>query len=185
MVWNSSGYETAATVALLAPRVSFFLPDLKTLDGSLARGRFRAADYPDRAREALRAMAEAKPLRWQGEMPVEGVIVRHLVLPGHVAETRQALEWFAAELAGRALLSLMFQYTPIPSRPLAAPFDRMTSSEEHAEALAMLEELGIDDGFYQEPVPDGSWLPDFTRARPFSSGLSRMVWHFRDGPPRP
>jgi putative pyruvate formate lyase activating enzyme len=185
MVWNSSGYETAATVALLAPRVSFFLPDLKTLDGSLARGRFRAADYPDRAREALRAMAEAKPLRWQGEMPVEGVIVRHLVLPGHVAETRQALEWFAAELAGRALLSLMFQYTPIPSRPLAAPFDRMTSSEEHAEALAMLEELGIDDGFYQEPVPDGSWLPDFTRTRPFSSGLSRMVWHFRDGPPRP
>ena len=46
----------------------------------------------------------------------------------------------------------------------------------------MLEELGIEDGFFQEPVPDSGWLPDFAKAKPFSSGLSRMVWHFRDGP---
>jgi putative pyruvate formate lyase activating enzyme len=183
MVWNSSGYETLETVSLLAGHVSFFLPDLKTLSPALSRERFRAADYPDRAREALRAMAEAKPLQCSGGEPVEGTIVRHLVLPGYLEETRQVLRWFAANLAGKALLSLMFQYTPIPDRPLAAPFDRMTSAEEHAAALAMLEELGIDDGYYQEPVPDGTWLPDFTRARPFSSGLSRMVWHFRDGPP--
>ena len=183
MVWNSSGYETPETVSLLAGHVSFFLPDLKTLSPALSRERFHAADYPDRAREALLAMAAAKPLRWDGGGPVEGMIVRHLVLPGHLEETREALRWFAAELAGKALLSLMFQYTPIPDRPLAAPFDRMTTGREHAAALAMLEDLGIDDGYYQEPVPDAGWLPDFTRARPFSSGLSRMVWHFRDGPP--
>jgi putative pyruvate formate lyase activating enzyme len=184
MVWNSSGYETAETIAMLAGSVTFFLPDLKTLSPGLARERFRAADYPDRAKEALPAMAEAKPLEWSGETPVQGVIVRHLVLPGHLEETREALAWFASRLSGRALLSLMFQYTPIPGQPLAAPLDRMTSVEEHAAALAMLGELGIDDGYFQEPVPDTGWLPDFTRPRPFSSGLSRMVWHYRDGTPR-
>ena len=183
MVWNSSGYDIPETVSLLARHVSFFLPDLKTLDPVLARDRFRAADYPGRAMSAISAMAAARPLQRKGESAVQGVIVRHLVLPGHLEETRQVLTWFAQNLSGRALLSLMFQYTPIPERPLAAPFDRMTSAVEFEAALAMLEELGIEDGFFQEPVPDSGWLPDFAKARPFSSGLSRMVWHFRDGPP--
>ena len=101
MVWNSSGYETLETVSLLADHVSFFLPDLKTLDPVLARDRFRAADYPEHAMQALSAMAEAKPLQWKGESPVQGVIVRHLVLPGHLEETRQALAWFAENLVGQ------------------------------------------------------------------------------------
>jgi putative pyruvate formate lyase activating enzyme len=183
MVWNSSGYETPETVSLLAPWVRFFLPDLKTLDDKLANERLHAADYPLHAMSALVAMAEQKPLVWQGELPVQGVIVRHLVLPGCAAQTREVLRWYRRNLHGRALLSLMFQYTPIVGRPLPSPFDRMVSSAEHGEALAILDELGIDDGFYQEPVPDSGWLPDFSRPRPFSSDLSRMVWHYGDGKP--
>jgi putative pyruvate formate lyase activating enzyme len=183
VVWNSSGYETPEAIGLLAPEVSFFLPDLKTLDPDLARRLFHAADYPLHARKALLAMADARPLRWDGDAAVGGVIVRHLVLPGCLAQTRECLAWFAANLRGRALLSLMFQYTPIPGQEPAGPFDRMVSPEEHEEAVGMLEELGIDDGFVQEPEPDGNWLPDFERPRPFSSELSRMVWHFRQGAP--
>jgi putative pyruvate formate lyase activating enzyme len=183
MVWNSSGYETVETVALLAPRTAFFLPDLKTLDTGIARDYLRAADYPSVAAAALRAMSEARPLAWRDGELAEGTIVRHLVLPGRVEATRRVLEWFRDNLAGRAFISLMFQYTPIPGRPLPAPFDRMIRRDEFEEAAGLLEELGIEDGFYQEPVPDGSWLPDFTRPRPFSSELSRMVWHYRDGPP--
>jgi putative pyruvate formate lyase activating enzyme len=183
MVWNCSGYETPDTVRLLSGSVSFFLPDLKTLDSALAGEHFHAADYPARAAAALLAMADAKPLGPDCDAPTQGVIVRHLVLPGRLSQTRDVLAWFRANLAGRALLSLMFQYTPIPGQPLAAPFDRMTSIEEHGKVLAMLEELGIDEGFFQEPVPDDGWLPDFGRPRPFSSDLARMVWHHRDGPP--
>jgi putative pyruvate formate lyase activating enzyme len=128
-------------------------------------------------------MAEARPLRWKGGAPVKGVIARHLVLPGCLPQTREVLSWFRENLRGRALLSLMFQYTPIPGQDLAAPFDRMVTAEEHEEALGMLEELGIEEGFSQEPVPDAGWLPDFERARPFSSELSRMIWHYRDGHP--
>jgi putative pyruvate formate lyase activating enzyme len=168
---------------MLAGEVSFFLPDLKTLDVELARGHFNASDYPERAKAALLAMAEAKPLEWQGETPARGLIVRHLVLPGHLRETREALSWFASNLSGRALLSLMFQYTPIPGQELPAPLDRMVTEEEHRRALSFLDELGIEEGYFQEPVPDSGWLPDFGRAKPFSSGLSRMVWHHRDGVP--
>jgi putative pyruvate formate lyase activating enzyme len=184
MVWNSSGYETEATVAMLAPQVSFFLPDLKTLDIGLARAHLHAPDYPDRAVAALRAMAREKPLAWDDDVPVQGVIVRHLVLPGCIPETREALAWYAAHLHGKALLSLMFQYTPIPGRALLAPFDRMASRDEHEQALQALEDFGINDGYYQEPVPDNAWLPDFSRSRPFSSELSTMVWHYEGGAPR-
>ncbi len=183
MVWNCSGYETPETVAMLAGEVSFFLPDLKTLDPELARRHFNASDYPERAKTALLAMAEARPLRWNRETLTAGLIVRHLVLPGHLEQTREALSWFASNLSGKALLSLMFQYTPIPGQELPAPLDRMASEEEHRRALAFLDELAIEDGFFQEPVPDAGWLPDFSRAKPFSSGLSRMVWHHADGAP--
>jgi putative pyruvate formate lyase activating enzyme len=183
LVWNSSGYETEQTVGRLAPHAAFFLPDLKTLDAGLARDYLRAPDYPETAARAIRAMAEARPLAWKGEELAGGVIVRHLVLPGRIPQTRQVLEWFAENLKGRALLSLMFQYTPIPDRGLPEPFDRMVTEGEYREAIGLLEDLGIDDGFYQEPISDNAWLPDFNRARPFSSELSRMVWHYMDGPP--
>ena len=117
-------------------------------------------------------------------MPTRGVIVRHLVLPGRLDATRAVLAWFAEHLAGRALLSLMSQYTPIPGQAAAAavrPGPRPARSGTQAQAA--LEELGIEDGYVQELVPGTEWLPDFTRERPFSAELSRMVWHARDGAP--
>jgi putative pyruvate formate lyase activating enzyme len=184
LVWNSSGYETVDAVGMLAPHVSFFLPDLKTLDPALAAFWFKAPEYPRVAAQALLAMAEARPLeRGPDGLPIRGVIVRHLVLPGRIDATRQVLAWFSERLAGRALLSLMSQYTPIPGQPVEPPFDRRLTRGEWDEALAALEELGIEDGYVQELAPDAEWLPDFTRERPFSAGLSRMVWHARDGAP--
>jgi putative pyruvate formate lyase activating enzyme len=182
LVWNSSGYETLQTIAAVAPSTSFFLPDLRTMDEDLSRRYLRAPDYPRRATAAVLAMAEARPLSWDGDTLVGGTIVRHLVLPGSLSDTRSVLTWFREHLYGKALLSLMFQYTPIPGRGLPAPFNRMASRAEYEAAIGILAELGIDDGFYQEPIPDNGWLPDFTRPRPFSSGLSQMLWHWSDGP---
>jgi putative pyruvate formate lyase activating enzyme len=177
LVWNSSGYETARSVALLAPSVRYFLPDLKSLDPALSERWLRAADYPRQASQAILAMVAAKPLVLSDGQPVQGVIMRHLVLPGLLDQTRQVLEWFRRRLAGKALLSLMFQYTPIPGRILPPPFDRMLGRDEHRQAIAMLEELGIEDGYYQEPETGSEWLPDFTRARPFPADRSQVVWH--------
>jgi putative pyruvate formate lyase activating enzyme len=177
LVWNSSGYETTRSVSLLAAHVRYFLPDLKSLDPGFSERWLRAADYPRQASQAILRMTADKPLRLSDGQPTQGVIVRHLVLPGLLDQTRRVLEWFSRMLAGKALLSLMFQYTPIPGRALPPPFDRMVGRDEYEQAIRMLEEMGIEDGYYQEPETGSEWLPDFTRARPFPSGRSRVIWH--------
>lgn len=179
MVWNSSGYETSEVVSLVSPHVRFFLPDLKTLDPALASRWFHAADYPSKATRAILEMTLAVPMIDD----TQGVIVRHLVLPGNLDDTRAVLAWFAGNLRGKAMLSLMFQYTPIPGTDLVAPSNRMVSPEEYDAAVGMLEEFSLEDGFVQEPETDNQWLPDFTQPRPFPSGKSKVVWHWKDGAP--
>jgi putative pyruvate formate lyase activating enzyme len=187
LLWNSSGYESLAALQLLAPWVRVWLPDCKTLDPELARGLMGAPDYPQVVREALAFMVEARPLGWQGERLRQGVIVRHLVLPGHPGSTREVLAWFRERLYGRALLSLMVQYTPNP-RAIAkadsreAGPGRRLCTQEYEQVLGWLEELGIEEGFIQEPEPGSDWLPDFGRRDPFPQGQARAVWHFAEGP---
>jgi putative pyruvate formate lyase activating enzyme len=189
VLWNSSAYENPRTLELLEGRIDGWLPDLKTLDPALADRFFHAPDYPDAARTAVLTMLEiysgspAGPR--QGPSPEAApFIIRHLVLPGRLASTRQVLRWFAEHAAGRAQLSLMTQYTP-PEAP-AAP-NRRLNREEYAQALDWLEEFGIEEGFCQEPVTDDGWFPDFRRPNPFPSKtpggepLSVPVWHWREG----
>jgi putative pyruvate formate lyase activating enzyme len=124
---------------------------------------------------------------------VSGVIVRHLVLPGYLEASRDVIRWFAEHARGKALLSLMTQYTPvkpaIPANSVKGPAAggddgpprRYVNAEEYGQVCRWLEEYGIEEGFYQELSPDSGWLPDFNRPNPFSSELSLPVWHWREG----
>lgn len=190
-LWNSSAYESVAAIDLVAPQVPVWLPDLKTLDASIADRYFRAADYPEAAKAAIERMASLSPLRFgpsRQDPAVEairsGVIVRHLVLPGRLESTRQVLRWFAERLAGKALLSLMTQYTPVRTaraRAADAIPEGYLDEGDYEATLSMLEEFGIEDGFYQELVTGSDWLPDFRKQNPFSSELSVPIWHWRHG----
>jgi putative pyruvate formate lyase activating enzyme len=182
MLWNSSGYESPATLELLAPRIDAYLPDCKTLDPELSRRFMGAPDYPQIVQEALPAMVEARPLRFEAERLRQGVIVRHLVLPGYLESTRGVLTWFRERLYGRALLSVMVQYTPNRRSAEAegrVP-ERRVSQEEYEQVLEWLEELEIEEGFIQEPEAGSDWLPDFTRRNPFPEAQARPVWHYAD-----
>jgi putative pyruvate formate lyase activating enzyme len=179
ILWNSSAYETPEALALVEDPVDVYLPDLKTLDPVLAGRFFRAPDYPETAEKAILRMLDLRgELRWRDSVLVSGVMVRHLVLPGYLESTRRVLQWFAGHCKGRALLSLMTQYTPVGDG--AIPQGHVTAAE-HARLMEWLEEFGIEDGFCQELVPDTAWLPDFERANPFSSDLSVPVWHWKTG----
>ena len=183
VLWNSSGYETPETLELLNGLVDTWLPDLKTLDGTLSK-RLHAPDYPEAATAAIRWMIKNKP---------QNVIIRHLILPGHLESTRAVLRWFAENTAGKALLSLMSQYTPITGADQQGgltrqdgfdrhgPPRRFLTKKEYETVLGWLEEFGIEDGFCQDYVTGNDWLPDFTLSNPFSSELSVPVWHFRNG----
>jgi putative pyruvate formate lyase activating enzyme len=185
-LWNSSGYEAVETIELLADAVDVFLPDLKTLDPVLSSRFFNAPDYGGTASRAIQKMLElrGKPIFDKGKDGEKrkirsGVIIRHLVLPDFLESTREVLRWFANHAQGRALLSLMTQYTPINSA-LDAP-SRSINAPEYEIVLNWLDEFGIEDGFYQELSPDRDWLPDFERINPFSSELSTPVWHWKRG----
>jgi len=193
VLWNSSGYETPEALALLDGLVTVWLPDLKTLNPILSGEVFNAPDYPKAAKRALRWMVDRSPLvidksdraTYPSGRIVSGVIVRHLVLPGKLADTRLVLEWFAEHLKDRAVLSLMTQYTPVATSPYAAGItafpNRLLGKDEFAALEPMLAELGIDVGFFQELVESTDWLPDFARTQPFSSSLAKPIWHWRDG----
>ena len=170
-----------------------FIAAVKTLNPILSGNIFRADDYPKAAKKAIRWMAEKSPVvmehpddeNYPAGKIVSGVIVRHLVLPGRLDDTRLVLEWFSDHLAGKAILSLMTQYTPVKNSPHARDIDafpdRTLERREYNQLEGMLEEFGIDTGFYQELVEDTEWLPDFNRTQPFSSKLAKPVWHWQSG----
>ena len=158
VVWNTSGYETGETVDALSERVSVFLPDFKYAEAALAARYSRAPDYPDTARAAIRRMVEhtgAFELDEDGLLR-RGVLIRHLVLPGQIENTRAVLYWIADTLApGTVLVSLMAQYTPCGHLDKYPELRRTLTPEEWDAALAILDETGLSDGYVQELSASG------------------------------
>jgi putative pyruvate formate lyase activating enzyme len=181
LVWNSSGYENLSALDLLKETVDVYLPDCKTLDPEVSRPLMGAADYPEVVRPALLKMVEDKPLIFEKEQLRQGVMIRHLVLPGLLDQSREVLEWFAGHIRDRALLSLMFQYTPVSSGRGKPSPQRTVKRREYERVLSWLEELGISRGYVQDPARSDDWLPDFARLNPFPAGQAVPVWHYQSG----
>ena len=211
--WNSSAYERTETLELLKPFVKIWLPDLKTLNPALAKELFAAEDYPAAAAEAIQWMIQNFPLKMHrvpaphsyrdGEnrlVPVgtvkekmtQGVIVRHLFLPGRFEETADTLVWLKENADSKACISLMSQYTPVPfaedekrlqrrKNALQAIENRLVNRSEDEDLRDLIEAFDFDVLFYQELSDDTSWLPDFSRPLPFSNKLAVPVWHWKFG----
>ena len=117
VVYNSSGYEKAKTLKMLDGLVDIYLPDFKYMDAVLAKKYSHAQDYPEIAKEALSEM-----VRQVGEaefdsrgMMKKGVIVRQLLLPGHVKDAKNVLKYLYETYGDRIYISMMNQYTPMPA----------------------------------------------------------------------
>jgi putative pyruvate formate lyase activating enzyme len=179
------------TIPLLNEFVDIYLPDLKTLDPGLSLCLFGLSEYPRLSMAAISEMAASRPLRYRaGDEGVlaSGVIVRHLVLPGLIGNTRAVISWFARSLAGKALLSLMFQYAPSRGRRPAAAgegeWGRTIRAAEYEQALGFLEEFGVEDGFVQEPPEAAARtpVPDVSRRNAFPQDLAEPFWFCGDFP---
>ena len=161
VVYNCGGYERQETIAMLDGKVDIYLPDLKYADGGLAKQLSAAADYFPVATKAIRAMVnQVGPIQWDGEKLTKGVIIRHLILPGHVENSLKVLDWIGETFApGEVLVSLMRQYTPMPG--LQAPLDRRITDEEYDAVLSWMF-LNDLEGFTQEAdAADTGFIPDF------------------------
>ena len=162
VVWNTGGYERVETLRSLEGRVQVWLPDLKYVDSGLSRDLSGAADYFDAASAAIREM-----VRQTGDYVLEdgllkrGVLIRHLMLPGQLENTKAVLDWVAETFRpGQVLLSLMAQYTPQPGAE--GLLSRRVTGAEYRAALRYMENLGITDGYCQDAASArAEYTPDF------------------------
>jgi putative pyruvate formate lyase activating enzyme len=164
VVYNTNAYENVATLALLDGLVDVYLPDLKYRDGRWA-GRYSAApDYFPAAAAAVKEMYRqtGTPVLDEHGLVRRGLIIRHLVLPGHVADSLQVLRWIAANLPTDVYVSLMAQYFPTHRAPAMPPLNRRLRVKEYQRVVACLLELGLENGFVQElEAASEEYVPDF------------------------
>ena len=156
-VYNTSGYETPETIALLKGLVDTYLVDFRYIDAQTARSYSKAPTYPEFAMASLDAMVE------QGAH----VIVRVLLLPTHLEETKRIVRYVhetyaVQETLGQLKLSLMSQYTPMGTFPLHPELEQRVDPEAFEELLDYADDIGCDDYFWQEGgAAEESFIPDF------------------------
>ncbi len=164
VVYNSSGYEMPETLRLLEGLVDVYLPDFKYMDSRLAAAYSHAPDYPEIAKAAVAEMVRQTGPTVFGEdgMILKGVIVRHLLLPGHVKNAKSVVEYLHKTYGSSIYLSLMSQYTPMPELADHPTLGRRVTRREYEKLLAFALEIGVENGFYQSrDVAKDSFIPAF------------------------
>ena len=164
VVYNSSGYESVDTLRTLEGVVDVYLPDLKYLDSDIAERYSHAPDYPEVATAAILEMARqvGRGLKLDTDgIAYRGLLVRHLVLPGHTENSLRCLDWLADNLSLSSHLSIMAQYFP-PVEGLPAPLDRTVTADEYARVTDHAVALGFSNIWTQELTAQRNYRPDFT-----------------------
>ncbi|MDY2813759.1 MAG: radical SAM protein [Dorea sp.] len=165
VVYNTSGYEKTETLKLLRGYIDIYLPDFKYMDGLLAAAYSNAPDYPEYAKRALEEMVgQTGPLKLDEEtgMARSGVIVRHLVLPGHVRNSKAVIQYLYETYGDQIYISIMNQYTPMPQVAKDKLLGRKVTRREYEKVIDYALELGVENGFFQEgDVAEESFIPEF------------------------
>ena len=177
IVYNLSGYQSVETLKLARDYVDIYLPDFKYSDPSLAAALSKCRNYPQIALEAIAEMVSQKGFldsSFTGaSLATRGVLVRHLILPGKVANSINALTTLFVEFGPDLPLSLMSQYHPVVHQK-DDDLNRPVSKEEFDRVYSHAKELGFEHLFVQFPEKCTSqrravspFLPDFERPDPF------------------
>ena len=153
IVYNTSGYDSLASLRLLDGIVDIYMPDFKFWHAESARRLSKAKDYPERAREAIAEMhRQLGPLKFGPDgVARRGVLIRHLVMPGQVAESAEIFRWLAGEVSADTYVNIMGQYRPAyevgriarDGEPQYADIDRRPTPEELAAADRAAREAGL------------------------------------------
>ncbi len=165
VVYNCGGYESVHTVAFLRKKVQCWLPDLKYADAKAAARYSNAPDYFEVATAAIEQMfRQTGPYQLDSDGILQkGVLIRHLILPGQVENTKRVLEYVAETFEpGDVLFSLMRQYTPWGRASEFPEINRPITDEEYEECESYMEALGIEDGYVQQKASsNANFIPAF------------------------
>lgn len=165
IVYNTSSYETVDTLARMDGLVDIYLPDLKYYAPSLAEQYSSAPDYFPTASAAIAEMYRqvGDPVFQADGMLQSGVLVRHLLLPGQVRDSKRVVRYLWKTYRDHIFLSLMCQYTPLPHVAASYPeLARRVTQEEYDELVDYAIDLGITQAYTQEmESASESFIPDF------------------------
>ena len=164
IVYNTSGYETAAQLRQLTGLVDCYLPDFKYMNGDIARQYSKAADYPQQVKEALAEMVgQTGPAVFDEKgMLQKGVIVRHLVLPGQKEQAKDIIRYLHETYGDQIWLSILNQYTPMPAVQGDPVLKRKLTTYEYEQVIAYALELGVEQAYRQEGnAAAESFIPSF------------------------
>ncbi len=170
LVYNSSGYDSLETIQALDGIFDIYLPDLRYADNQIGKKYSGIPDYVERSRAAIKEMYRQVGNLVSDDEGVarRGLIVRHLILPEHLAGSEDSLSWLASEVSPEVTVSLMSQYHPSHRAVQYPPLARGITQREYQEVVELLEKLGLENGWVQEMEAHAYYLPDFkSKGHPF------------------
>ena len=164
IIYNTSGYENVTELKLLEGIVDVYLPDFKYMDSTLSARYSRAKDYPSVAKQALSEMIRQQPdvvIDDATGLIQKGVIVRQLLLPGHVNDAKAVLKYLYDTYHDHIYISMMSQFTPIALKDYPE-INRTVTKREYERLVNYALEIGITNAFIQEgDVAKDSFIPAF------------------------
>ena len=164
IIYNTSGYENVTELKLLEGIVDVYLPDFKYMDNMLSAKYSRAKDYPSVAKQALSEMVRQQPdvvIDDATGLIQKGVIVRQLLLPGHVNDAKAVLKYLYDTYHDHVYISMMSQFTPIALKDYPE-INRKVTRREYERLVDYALEIGITNAFIQEgDVAKDSFIPAF------------------------
>ena len=170
-VYNSNGYDKQSVLRSLDGLIDVYLPDFKYVNPELALKYSDAYNYPGTAIKAVREMywqkGSALLTDINGQV-TSGLVIRHLVLPGHAEESKKVLRFIAEEISTGVHISLMSQYHPVSDIRLDPPLNQTLCLEEYQSVVDEMNNLGFRNGWVQEMDSHSNLLPDFNNENPFN-----------------
>lgn len=155
LVYNTSGYERAEIIRELDGIIDIYLPDMKYADNVLSKALSGADDYVENNREALKEMFRQKgQLVTQGGLAVQGVVIRHLVIPGHMENSRKVLKYIHDTWGKHTVVALMSQYFPAWNAVSVPDLNRRLKEEEYEEVVDYALSLGMESCLIQDLYAD-------------------------------
>jgi putative pyruvate formate lyase activating enzyme len=169
LVYNTSSYDSLKTLKELDGIINIYLADIRYASNELGRKYSRTPNYAHNARAAIIEMQ-----RQVGDLVVDdediaqrGLIVRHLIFPNGIAGSEESLNWLVKEVSPEVAVSIMAQYYPAHRARKYHELNRKISAEEYKEVVALVEKLGIENGWMQDLESAENYRPDFTDNAPF------------------
>lgn len=164
IIYNSNGYENVETIKLLNGYIDVYLPDLKYFDNNLAKKYSGINNYFEYATQAILEMyfQVGLPTFDENGLIKKGIIIRHLVLPNHIDNSKKVLLWIKENMPKDVYISLMAQYFPTYKAKDIEDLNRKLTVEEFNEIKNYLDELNLYNGYFQElGEHEEEYVPDF------------------------